>query len=76
MQSGFYKILAISAGEDKDFSLGLSLSTNSFGEPVHVQGVDVLWQLDDHIGFIVHQVPLEDLMIITAWVQLIGCGPT
>lgn len=28
------KRLAISAGEDKDLSLGLLLATNSFGKPV------------------------------------------
>lgn len=69
------KRLAISAGKDKDLSLVLFLATNGFGEPVQVNRVNVLWQFDNQSGLIGQQVPLEDLVVLTARVQLVCCGP-
>lgn len=69
------KRLAISAGKDKDLSLGLFLATNSFGEPVKINGVNIVGQFDNQTSLSGQQVPLQDLMVLTAWVQLICRGP-
>lgn len=69
------KRLAIGAGKDKDLSLVLFLATHGFGEPVQVDGVNVLCQFDNQTGLTGQQVPLEDLVVLAARVQLICCGP-
>lgn len=67
--------LTISAGEDKDLIQILLLSANGFGEPVKVNGVNFFWQFNHQTCLVGQQVPLQDLVVLTARVQLVCCGP-
>lgn len=55
--------------------MGLFLATHGLREPVQVDGVDVLLELNDQAGLTSQQVPLQDLVVLTTRVQLICSGP-
>lgn len=66
----------ISAGEGEDLSHGLFLPAHGLREPVQVDGIDLILEFDQHTGVIGEQVPPEDLMVVTAGVQLISWRPS
>ncbi len=71
-----FLLFTVSAGEGEGLGPGLLLPAHALGEPVQVDGVDLVLELDEDAGVVSEQVPAENVMVVAAGVQLISAGPS